>query len=146
MNHEKQCCRLHQAKILKELGVSQDTLMSFDIDDEGEVYFDTTKNNSKYSVHHPWDAYAAYTVAELSIMLPWECFNQSALDLKCQLDPKPYYGFWKIQDKWNFRFDNSQDNLIKFYDTQAECYASYLINLLETKTITPEEVNLRLNQ
>lgn len=146
MIKENQFCKLHQAKKLKDLGVSQDTLMSFDIDEVGNVWFDTTEANARYSVHHPQQAYAAYSVAELAEMLPWKYFNHSLLEHEnCLVNPYPYYGFWKFNNQWSFRFSDYQDKPIAFYDTQAECYATYLIHLLETKQITSEEVNLRLN-
>ena len=144
---EKQYCKLHQAKTLKALGISQDTLMSFDIDElEDRVYLNTTVANKRYSIHHQQNTYAAYSVAELAEMLPWKYFNDSALEQELfPLNYEPYYGFWKAMDKWSFRFADYQDKSVTFYDTQAECYATYLIHLLETKQITSEEVNLRLN-
>lgn len=159
-----QVCTLSQAKRLKELGVRQESLFSWCGDetkrlmDNGKdglaisdwVYLDSTIPANNQEADHrsmvpsakPFAA--AFTVAELSVMLPdyypsWRFkVNESIEERKwiatIICGPKPP-GIDDIHTESAFD---------RWGKTQAEALATLLIALLETEVITVEEVNARL--
>lgn len=137
MKIENQCCTLEQAKKLKELGVKQDAIWFWLYPAKEGII--STSNGLYYHLHakeifsdnegNEFDSEmsAAYTVAELGVMLPTA------------------YDTMRVDDGWRGYDDNNKDypcNLI--FKTEAECRAALLIALLENEDTTPQEVNQRL--
>lgn len=125
MELEDQVCLLDQAKKLKELGVAQLTLFTWKVNNVQSVVTTTPMAYwiDKYAPQIGNTYYAAFTVAELSIML---------------LEYAETYftegGKWRIGDA---DFD---------FDTQAEASAGRLIYLIENDILTVEEINNRLTK
>ena len=140
MKLHDQCCLLEQAKRLKELGVIQQSVACF-IGEELHLF---EKSFYNWAEQKNMVAVAAFTVAELSVMLPdyypsWRFkVNESSGELKWVVtvicSPKPP-GIDDIHTAHAF------DRLGK---TQAEALATLLIALLDTKVISVDEVNQRL--
>lgn len=133
MKLSDQVCTLDQAKRLKELGINQEAYFSW--------FYATDRDDipslNKASRHdcamcgHPITPYfaevSAWTVAELGLMLP------------CGYDTMQCSG-----EGWHgYDLDTGDYGP---YPTEAMCRGYMLIHLLETKTITAEEVNKRLQQ
>lgn len=116
MNIRNQLCTIEQAKKLKELGVIQESEFAYFMDKNHLV-----RRNRNYELSEV--DYCAFTVAELGVML---C--KYANDC-----------WWYKGAEW---VQLTQNETV--FQTQAECYADFLIHLLETKAITAEEVNQRL--
>lgn len=164
MKTQNQCCTLEQAKLLKSLGVSQESLFSWCGDetkrlmDNGKdglavsdwVYIDSTiPANNQEADHRSMVPSAkpfasAFTVAELYIMLPdyypsWRFkVNEKSGERKWVATvicgPKPP-GVDDIHTAHEFD---------RYAKTQAEALATLLIALLETEVIAVEEANARL--
>ena len=160
-----QVCTIEHAKRLKELGVSQESLFYHYVaphDNGCDEYWETNEvgyrswfvnasnpedesEGCTYYVNGT-DQYSAFTVAELSQMLPdyypsWRFkVNEKSEDVKWVATvicgPKPQ-GIDDIHTAHEFD---------RFGKTQAEALATLLIALLETNVITSEEVNKRLCQ
>ena len=145
MKLSDQVCTLDQAKRLKELGITAPSLWSRFIAASHSGYVLT-----EMKVRHVWivtgNAYneedieftPVFTVAELGQMLPddlqpntgrhWSWYHRRTW--KGESVGYSTHGFDPIEQGW--------------FDTEAEARAAMLIHLLETKTITAEEVNKRL--
>jgi hypothetical protein len=128
MKIKDQVCTPEQAIKLKALGI-----------DQRATYYHTVLGDILHPGYLPSDVKdqggllgAAYTVAELGMMLP------AGYDTM---------RFTDIQDHW-FGYDTSGDTYPsdEAYDTEAEARGAMLVLLLENKTITAEDVNYRLNQ
>jgi hypothetical protein len=127
MKLQSQVCSLEQAKRLKELGIIQTSIACYLGTEltlfERGVYNWAEQNNI--------DALAAYTVAELGVMMPDLTYSQY---LKGE-------GVWIWSDCGTFN-EYPEDDFTR--NTEAESRADAIIYLLELEHITPEEVNNRL--
>lgn len=123
MKIENQVVTIEQAKKLKELGVTQDTLYAFyhHWEINKMVYSLMLKDSDSIN-----ESFAAPTVAELGVMIDWNHVSQSG----------PYK-----EDQHFYCFTHLQDYSDK---NEAIVRADVLIYLLENNLTTPEEVNQRL--
>ena len=148
MKLQNQVCTLQQAKRLKELGVCQDSLFSWCGDEEQRlmdngkdglavgnwVFVDSTIpwNNQELDqrqlVPSSKPFAAAFTVAELGIMLPDAYESISAKELSGTV----WYGIDE-----NGRFYPCE----KQYQTEAECRADMIIHLIESGQLTINELS-----
>lgn len=137
MKLKDQVCTFEQAKRLKELGVSQCGYF---------VIGETQPDNpiESWTVEDEDTFYSAFTVAELSIMLPdyhpsWRFKITGSSQEKVwvatiirEAKPAGDYYFHTC-----LAFD-------RIGNTQAEALATLLIALIETKAIIVDEINARL--
>lgn len=126
MKIEHQVCTKEQAIILRELGVIQEGHFSWYQHyqmTEGELILDKSGITAEKRFKQ---IASAYTVAELGVMLGYFIHNPFLEAVK-----------WITQET-AFNFTES--------GCQAHCYASWLIHLLETNLITPEQANKRLSE
>ncbi len=128
MKIENQVVTIEQAKKLKELGVTQDTLYAFyhHWEINKMVYSLMLKDSDSIN-----ESFAAPTVAELGVMLP--NYYESH---KGAMDDTWYCGMLEGGDGEYFAIEK----------TESEARAAMLIYLLENHLTTPEEVNQRLNK
>lgn len=139
MKLQDQCCTLSQAKRLKELGVNQSSVACY-IGDELHLFEKWFYN---WAEQKGMDAVAAFTVAELGVMLPpsdiskgeFTNFTKGAKWLSWSID-------CSLWDAPGFPKDGEPGPVHHY--TEAECRAEFLIILLENNLITPAEVNDRL--
>jgi hypothetical protein len=138
MTLESQCCNLIQAKRLKELGVIGPSLFYHIYNTVPTIGYEGIKLredlNQKKRWGNPVDGgviryYAAYTVAELGVMLP----RNYASKLN-QANQGVCFAQWEKGEVAN-----------RYGLTEAECRANMLIYLLESNLANPSEVNNRLN-
>lgn len=139
MKIENQVCTIEQAKKLKELGIRQESFFAWI--DEGQLLSRHSPNLPLMNIATSFTA--AFTVAELSEMLP------------------DYYPSWRFEvttggpKKWvatvicspkppGIDDIHTASEFDRHGDTQAEALATLLIALLETGTVTPEQINQRL--
>lgn len=126
MKRENQVCTLDQAKKLKELGISQDSLCWYvhHIETELVVAFGYSWTDDPGYECYP-EKWAAFNVAELGAMLSSKnMFPQKG---------------W--EDQYWYDHINGQHQKFK---TEAETRAALLIDLLERKVIKVASVNKRL--
>lgn len=140
MDISKQVCTLEQAKRLKELGVNQNSLFY--------IWFNSSENPVFPKYCYGWDYddivnehYAAYTVAELGVMLPDEYMYRRNLETLMFHWTDDAFGEGRRLHFSNIMIASLQEG----YETEAECRADALIWLLEKAIITPEQVDQRLN-
>lgn len=151
MKIENQVCTLEQAKRLKELGVLQYSYFSW-CGEEGQRLMDNGRDgmavqewvfvantepvNNMQADHRenvpgakPFAA--AYSVAELGEMLPPEYCS-----IRCETHGSIGWESWQ------------RGGLLPLiaFATEAECRATLLIRLIESKLITVEQVNKRITQ
>jgi hypothetical protein len=128
MKLKDQIITLDQAKKLSELGVMQGVSVFYYNDNYGSVEFNRHNIGGYEKAQH---CFSAFTVAEMGTMLP------SGYDTM-RFTEHP-------EDRW-FGYDTSGDTFPgeDCWKTEAEARAAMLIHLLETNTITAEEVNARL--
>lgn len=148
MKIEQQCATLEQSKRLKELGVSQSALHSYQVDammlsfDKG-IHKATELQPTEEAVDHAakWDneanIFSAFSCAEL----------MEALDMRMfflQIAPPIFFNI-------GYSFHIHMDSVKAFQEmttgpamTSAEGMAALLIHLLENNHITASEVNDRL--
>lgn len=138
-----QVCSLEWARKLKELGVAQesafywDNIISLDMEEGAASLWrvgDVISWGMEESYDGPSDhALAAFTVAELGVLLGEHVFSEYEHDLsmpwKCTFDE----GYMKPK-----RFEYS--------DTESDARAKMLYCLLENGIITVDEVNKRLRE
>ena len=145
MKIENQVVTIEQAKKLKELGVTQDTLYAFyhHWEINKMVYSLMLKDSDSIN-----ESFAAPTVAELGVMLPhFDNLSQmggfvhlTEFDPSVQ-DGNPWYCVWEYdKDKENAGFGRE----IIDGETEAQARAAMLIYCLERQLTTAEEVNQRL--
>lgn len=129
MKLEQQVCTLEQAKKLKELGVEQKVLYQWKVNDVQTVVIDTPMAMwiERYVPPVVNAFYAAFTVAELGVMMPpmFRTYHERNK------------GMWYCKYKGHWTED---------FKTEAEARAAMLIYLLGNHLTTPEEVNQRLNK
>lgn len=151
MKVENQVCTLEQAKKLRQLGVVQQGIWTW-------VFPALSKMlSTTYGVYHyshakeiidenegtefDHDCASAYTVAELGQMLPdWMLRNDIDADMKAGRA----MGVWPTGSNWGARMDRGYQ--CEWFPTEAEARAYLLIKLIESKLVTIEEVNKRLQQ
>lgn len=163
MKLEDQVCTLEQAKRLKELGVAQNSYFSWCGDetsrlkDNGNsaeigpwVFVSTTIPFNNMEADHRADVpsakpfAAAFTVAELGVMLP--DFYPS---WRFKHPDDPHKDIWITTiiagPKPPVQGDiHTAPEFDRFGKTQAEALATILIALLDTEVETAEEINKRL--
>jgi len=141
MRIETQVCSLEQSKRLKELGVEQKSVFyfhpAFDKPVFGEVVTTVTgKQYKKTQVcNDKGGANAAFTVAELGVMLPDDVRTNGQGIL---------FVFNPLGNKLDKLALEGLPFDFKVYPTQAQASAAMLIHLLENNIITVQEVNKRL--
>lgn len=146
MNLQDQVISLEQAKRLKELGVVQESLFCFIGDDDPDPRYNmphklylTTEAYSEVGAGWYDSRIAAFTVAELGVMLPG---TQNVISQPVHIDDlsRGFLCARLITKGTGF------DLIGPFLDglTEAEARAAMLIHLLENNLITVEEVNNRL--
>lgn len=114
MKIENQVCTLSQSKKLEQLGVTQKSYFQWNISERVPSYLHIAVFEES---RKPME-YAAFTVAELSIMLG--AFAET---------------YFTLNNKW--RCGESADE----FDTQAESSADELIKLLELEILSIDAVN-----
>lgn len=119
MKLENQVCTLEQAIKLKGLGLNGHAIFHWIPEAWDDGY------RLKFRPNTSKKCFPAYTVAELGVMLGK---NVKEIFLHGPT------GMWTQKQGMN----------PNMFITQAECYANWLIHLLENKLITAEEVNTRL--
>lgn len=151
MKLEDQVCTEVQANKLKELGVAQKSLFYYHARFERPVFGETivTAFGMQYKkvqvCNDKKAAASAFTVAELGMILPAEI-------KECKLVQWPIpsiSGARSYGIQYRYKCDSAVTNQTipdhcVFGHTEAEVRASLLIEFLESKVITAEEVNKRL--
>jgi hypothetical protein len=141
MKIQDQVCTFTQAQRIKTIGVAQSSYFIYRhwrgngqiiVDKRKDKYFDYARNRNIA----PFTEIlcSAFTVAELGIMLPI-----SFISFKVTAGKE--FSCTKLKDNYpeiDFSFPSN------FQITEAEARAETLIDLLENKLITVEEVNERL--
>lgn len=117
MKIEQQVCTLEQAKRLKELGIEQRSIF---------YHFGGKVTNVAWGN----DYFAAFTVAELGVMLLSDCKTQIIS------------GYWSA----SFHSLNNKSYYESGFTTEAEARAAMLIYLLENNLTTASSVNTRLKE
>lgn len=154
MKLQDQVCTLEQAKRLKDLGVKQKSLFYWHPSFEPPVFGEkwTTVAGKQYQkslvCNDKKGSASAFSVAELGVMLPryypaWRCLEEGGQNefWIATIIGQPEGYEREKEDVYDIRTVAAFD---RYGKTQAEAQASLLISLLETKTITAEEVNKRL--
>jgi hypothetical protein len=140
MKIEQQVCTYKQGILLKELGVKQESVFYSDHIDNFYVMWDNPQRLrlSDRTIHDGTtvgEFFSRFTVGELGIVLPpgYDTMRSVTAIVGVEL----YHGY-----------NNSGMDILncKPFQSEAECRAAMLIYLLESKLITPEEVNNRLKQ
>ena len=131
---KSQVCSLEHAKKLKELGVKQESLFywyTFKNETTGEDYASVQDCTV---VPVPANVYAAFTVAELGEIIPYQTDEES---------PHPDHTGWgivmlpvKAQDglRWFYREASTGDAV--HAETEADARAAVLIDLIENNLIS----------
>lgn len=130
MKLENQVCTRQQAEKLKELGVQGKSLLVYKGKNKLPEAMSLSERKAKKS---QW--VSAWTVAELGIMLqarlqPGHSFMG--------LDRMYWYHTWQKYGKIQ--------PILGPYDSEAQARAAMLIHLLETKYLTADKVNARLEK
>lgn len=128
MKLENQVCSLEQAKRLKELGIEQKSHFVFCPTTEGHTIV-----NRESGIHLMWpdEHFAAFTVAELGVMLSAWLFPRHNNWM-----PRPNETGFDVLGGLAER---------QSFATEAQARAAMLIYLLENSHITPTSVNQRLS-
>lgn len=163
MKIENQVCSLEQAKRLEELGITSKSLFywipwkAIDFDgvfigqecDKGFVHI----LNGEVETLGAGECFPAFTAAELGVMLPEEIDHphneHSSYYISYGFSDTPEGGIKGRAICWyedNDLAPHLETLKITSGETEAQCRAKMLIELLESKLITPEEVNKRLTE
>ena len=123
MKLEDQVTSLELSKILKELGIKQESLFCYQpVQNENDSVWTRNFNLNEFCNPSKDERIAAFTVAELGEMLPDNCYTQK----DCGNLPIEWYCHRMIdkdqEDIWNA-------------ETEADARAKMLIYLLENKLI-----------
>lgn len=124
MKLENQVCTRQQSEQLKALGIEQTSVACY-IGDELHLF---EKHLYNWAEQKNISAVAAYTVAELGVMLP--CGEELP-----SRDDDSAHAEWDYKGWYAVQFCST---------TEADARASLLIHLLENNHTTAEEVNQRL--
>lgn len=140
MKLEDQLCNLEQSKKLKELGIIQESVFYYtqfstptnpNLALYGwrqehmpvEIYF---RRQGGISGKDVFVEYSAFTVAELGVVLP-----------------SGYDTMYNTGLGW-CGYDRDGEHFLQSFDTEAECRAAMLIEIIKRKEVTIEECNKRL--
>lgn len=156
MKIENQVCSLEQAKRLKELGITQESYFSW-CGDETQRLWDNGKDglavsdwvyvsetiplNNQEADHREMvpsakPFAAAYTVAELGAMIQ---------QIGVYTSVNTVLMGWAVHHVNGYKdYELRQPGNLNTYKTEAEARATILIELLEDRKISAEEVNERL--
>jgi hypothetical protein len=126
MNILQQVCNIEQAKRLKELGVMQVSIACF-IGEELHLFNHRLYN---WAEQKNINAVAAFTVAELGILLP--------------ATPKINWATFFIEENIRFCHVNLNGEPWGAYPNESQARAALLIYLLENQVIDVSEVNTRI--
>lgn len=138
MDISKQVCTLEQAKKLSQMGISQNSFLEHCKKVNRDWYI---RNRPTIDTADFKETYAAYSVAELGMMLStieYEAWGFSIL--MC------WYSH--TEEKWSAGLRNVRDEKYKYTgsaETEAESRAGLLIYLIENGFTTSVEVNEKLN-
>lgn len=139
MKVSDQVCSLEQAKRLKELGVRQEGLFCFIGDENPDPRYNEPMRlfyeSEAIECGKSWydNRIAAFTVAELGIMLPDYYFAYK----------RPFgYALYKNEDGGFAVADGTVNGAT--LDTMAECIANGIIYMIENNLITVDEINARI--
>jgi hypothetical protein len=134
MKIENQVCTLEQAKRLKELGVAQ----------KGDYgYIEIPSNGCPVQAF--WQK-GNYALIRTGIVMwggngerKWIALTAEQLGELLNGQRLPFH--WKLWDGWCFKIKGN----VRGYESEVCARAEMLIELLENKLVTPEEINNRLN-
>lgn len=152
MKLENQVCTLEQAKRLSDLGIEQESLFRNSLVIENEDYSWKLGYWNEYGDGS--ESYAAFTVAELSMMLPTHInYEDETYFLEIILGSKRWLAEWHTNKKdLSIVSDGELDrprgvlwNTYKGNKYLVNVLADWVIALLENNVMTAEEVNQRLN-
>jgi hypothetical protein len=121
MKIEEQCCSLELAKRLKELGVKQESIFCWQpITGDKSKLFPRKFDLNEFRNPSEDDRVAAFTVAELGLMLPYwfDSAKRQANDWVCRV--------MEI---------NTEKNHYSFSEKEANARAKMLIHLIENNLI-----------
>lgn len=142
---EKQVCSLEYAKKLKELGVKQESYFYFD---RRYAYgHPSEKDHYVITTNPSMEKYAAFTVAELGVMLPPEFGTMTPLssdEWECHtIRNKVYHGVEYINKGDIKRWDSivREKHVYTLVETEANCRARMLIDAISNKITTVSEIN-----
>lgn len=138
MKLQNQVTSLDLSKQLKELGVKQESLFHWELDEDenSRIVYDP-KPTRDYD-------FSAFTVAELGEMLPWKIEKSWIAPNKTEIKDW-YLDIFKHDferrvgnhDKWNVTYSSNQLTYIHMAgQTESNARAKMLIYLLENKLIT----------
>lgn len=135
MKLQNQCCTRQQGERLEELGVKGTPMfchcyVSVDSENSTVAILPTGFELNIPDLGTTWIA-PAFTVAELGVMLPTG-YDTMRISTKVEAT------MWQGYDLEGNEFTEEP------FNTEAECRAAMLINLIETEAVTVEEVNARL--
>lgn len=147
MKLENQLATIEQSKRLKELGVSQESQFAH-VDIEGGPHKAAAAIHGKdfidWSTIEGGNHFAAFTVAELGVMLP-DGFVAGGAQIYSLRVPPVNQGSYGEYCCCLPNMDERNPDILSFYEsTEAQARAAMLIYLLETGTIKVESVNSRL--
>jgi hypothetical protein len=165
MKIEKQVCSIEQAKRLKELGVSQESLFSY-LGDEKDINLNLLESGSNVSAW-VWVAAtvpvnnmdldnredlsitqpiaAAYTVAELFKMLPYSITDENGAEyIQSNTKDFDHYSGSMSYTVGYYNFDKHSWYYGAGTSTVVESAADMLIRLIEHEKTTVTEINERL--
>lgn len=131
MEIEDQVCSLELAKKLKELGIKQDSIFDWVLNNHKPDYYlwlmsPYNRENLRFK-----DQYSAFTVAELGEMLPETLYDENDKYINI-------ITIFKENDIWTcaYHYDFSCPPRFSFRDFNfADCLAKMLIYLVENKLI-----------
>lgn len=136
---EKQVTSLELSKELKELGAPQNTYLHWILDKELADADYIAEIGIPFNVNGDANSYAAYTAAELGVLLPESIsFEKRTYYLSIKKDADLYENYiqmWLVKYVSN---DNYNYYLTGWSDVLANAMSGMLINLLENKLLSFE--------
>ena len=135
MKLENQVCALSQAKKLNEFGVSQNSTCKWKCNEEQSVVVSEQMGLwvGRYLPNIGNEYFAAFTVAELGVMIPEWHFTYPRLE---------GFASYKNEDGGFAVADGTING--KNYSTEAECRAALVIYLIENNILSVKTCNERL--
>lgn len=141
---EKQVCTIEQGIRLKELGIINDSLWCWVYPKNKQIisstkgvhYFHLAEEIIADNGGDDFDSEicSAFTVSELGIMLP-NGYDTMPITSKYSTNVTVWQGY----------DDDGNDFTNEPFNNEAECRAAMIIHLLESKLITPADINQRLS-
>lgn len=137
MELKDQVASLELSKRLKELGAKQESAFYFEtiVNEEGDKsvtnlrfgkFYDDTANKKHVSY------IAAFTVAELGLMIPWRVYGYNVQWQKLENDFDISYFVESHDERSDYNMNVSDKN-------EANCRAEFLIHLIENEIVKTEE-------